>query len=215
MKPEVDDVTFCREGCGQNLHEKCMDTWKKSHTAAKCPMCRKTWKTDLKNVITLDEKLDQEGMQIYVNWLYSGNLHIYKADLSDQAYNLLLLKGLAVSEALGNDKFKHAIIAEYVSSIESEGNLGFDLECFEYAYYEHSDWPMRCFMVDAFLVDPDLDNIGEIAQEYPTQFMQDLCIAAVKLLKAGMKKNDLLKNHANGEFELQGNPDDVYTQDQN
>ncbi|RYD70479.1 MAG: hypothetical protein EOP84_26640, partial [Verrucomicrobiaceae bacterium] len=45
LDDRAQDLTFCRDGCGQNFHEECIDDWKKSQNGPmKCPMCRKLWK---------------------------------------------------------------------------------------------------------------------------------------------------------------------------
>jgi hypothetical protein len=77
MDAMTDDVTFCRAKCGQNMHEKCMEQWSDTRPApATCPMCRKSWKQKAEDLIALDEDLDPEAIQLYIDWLYSGTLQI-------------------------------------------------------------------------------------------------------------------------------------------
>jgi hypothetical protein len=75
LDPNAEDITFCRSGCGQNFHEQCIDEWKTSQSGqTTCPMCRKIWKSDTNKLQTVDMKVNQCSIQLYVEWLYTGQL---------------------------------------------------------------------------------------------------------------------------------------------
>ena len=42
-----ENLTFCKVGCGKNIHTECMERWVKhkvsSMTAVSCPLCRTSW----------------------------------------------------------------------------------------------------------------------------------------------------------------------------
>jgi hypothetical protein len=202
---EADDVTFCRSGCGQNLHEKCIEQWKKSRAGPPtCPMCRKFWRVKPEDVIEVeDDTTARVAVQAYVNWLYTGKVIATKEGHDpDDDSDMLLLKAWRVSHVFQDDRFKNAIIAEYMSSTEFDGTGGFNLECVVYAY-EGDVLAMREFVVDTYLMYSDGDTMQEYIEDYPAEFTQDLCIAALKMVKEGKTSKDLLEKHTKGEYELQ------------
>ena len=79
----------------------------------------------------------QAAVQTYVTWLYTGKVLVNKEE--DQAdgdsFNVQLLKAWQASHVFKDYNFKNAIIAEYVSSIES-GMDSLSHDCVEYAYDE-------------------------------------------------------------------------------
>jgi len=44
---EGDELTWCRKGCGHNVHADCMKHWaehkKCGNEAVVCPLCRQDW----------------------------------------------------------------------------------------------------------------------------------------------------------------------------
>jgi hypothetical protein len=182
LKAEIDDVTFCRSGCGKNFHEECINEWRQSRQdPLTCPMCRKSWEIAPDLLYWVDDQpyggLSRDAVQIYIDWLYSGQLNIdEEIDRSGQDFNLLLLKACRVSDAFIDVKFRHAIIAEIVSAMESDGNPAFDQACVEYVYARDWSFAMRTFMVEAFLTNWDMSTLVEVVREYPAEFTEDLCI---------------------------------------
>jgi hypothetical protein len=87
-------LEFCRTGCGQNMHDFCMQEWINTrgwiprHDVS-CPFCRKPWapesmQVDEDGIVsesmytawndcwTTPDDLAGEAMNVYVAWLYSG-----------------------------------------------------------------------------------------------------------------------------------------------
>jgi hypothetical protein len=176
-------------------------------------MCRKLWETQPKDLALVNRGLDRDAVQIYVGWLYSGQLNIdEEMDRAGQEHNFLLLKAWRVSDAFQDANFRHAIIAEIISSMESDGNPGFDVDCVHYAYEEFQESSMREFMVGVFLTNFGPDNLEEVISEYPEEFTQDLCMVAVELLqKKGMTTEGLLEKFTDGALKLEhdGDGEDV------
>jgi hypothetical protein len=67
VDPGVDDTTFCQDDCGQNLHQKCLEQWKRinPHRIA-CPMCRKVWSQKVDGVVDVGKNLDPKDVQLYL-----------------------------------------------------------------------------------------------------------------------------------------------------
>jgi hypothetical protein len=107
LNPEDDDVAFCRASCGQNIHEKCIEQWHQARAGpTTCPMCRRRWRQKSENAIELAHDLDTDAVQVYLDWLYTGELRIdedIKRDSED--YNVCLLKAWSVSDATKDTKF--------------------------------------------------------------------------------------------------------------
>jgi hypothetical protein len=215
LDPEVDDITFCRSGCGQNIHEKCIEAWKKSQAGPpRCPMCRKFWKLKPEDLIEVEgEVVDREIARAYVNWLYTEKIHISRSyHHTDDDFNVQLLKAWRFAHISEDDSFKHAIIAKFVSSVESGDNAGLGYHSIFYAY-EEERWEvdsMPQFIVDACLMHPDFDAMDELFEEFPTDFTKELCLRAMRLVKGDnkMKSKDLLNKYTGGEYMVEGDQDD-------
>ncbi|KAF1950276.1 hypothetical protein CC80DRAFT_242825 [Byssothecium circinans] len=69
LAPQVSDITFCKAGCGQNIHEKCFKRW--SAIQSICPMCRVAWEDSHEQLIEVNVSLNQHAVDLYIKWLYA------------------------------------------------------------------------------------------------------------------------------------------------
>ncbi|CAO2656147.1 Nn.00g049500.m01.CDS01 [Neocucurbitaria sp. VM-36] len=216
LDPKVDDITFCRAECGQNIHEKCMEAWKRSQGTrqATCPTCRKAWKQKTDDVILVDEDLDRDAVQLYIDWLYSGKLHIYAdMDRADEEFDVQLLKAWVVSSKLIDFAFRYAIIAKYVATVESEARDGFWIVAAKFAFEEKDISSMKQFVVDAFLMRVDNNRFENNASDFPTTFVHAICGTLLHLMKIGMGSHeshkDFLVRYTQGHYKLGDSEDEV------
>ncbi|KAH7085333.1 hypothetical protein BKA63DRAFT_559969 [Paraphoma chrysanthemicola] len=208
LDPKKDDITFCTS-CGQNVHEKCMEQWNQARAGTTtCPLCRRIWREDREDLIVLDEPLDSDAVQLYIDWLYTGCLQYQESSIeSDEDFNLMLLKAWTVSVILKDTKFRYALIAEYVHAVVNESHPGFWLASVKYAFEENSSPSMRSFVADAFLANMEPDWFHNESHEFPTSFTHYLCRSILQSLKDKVKDGELLQAHTNGEYELEENDD--------
>jgi hypothetical protein len=69
LEPKKDDIVYCKNGCGNNVHKACMQSWIQvaARGKATCPYCRATWDTDeafdgnLGNVDTKGLQRNEDG----------------------------------------------------------------------------------------------------------------------------------------------------------
>jgi hypothetical protein len=136
LDPKTDDVTFCISGCGQNIHEKCIEEWMQARNGpTTCPMCRKFWKLNPEELVSVDQHLDQDAVQAYVDWLYTGRVYDYDdINQNETEFPFMLLKAWKVSDALGDHSFRKAIIANYFRSTTLDRHHSFSAACIEAGY---------------------------------------------------------------------------------
>ncbi|USP73212.1 oxidation resistance protein 1 [Curvularia clavata] len=212
LDPKTSVLTFCEARCGQNFHKHCIDEWKRlTVRETTCPLCRESWKTRSRNIgLPLDlGNLDLYAIHAYVNWLYTGELHIDEAfNRQESSYNLELLRTWRFSVKIEDENFKKAIIAECVTAIEKGAKGGFDPACIKYAG-KHGPPCMEDFLVDVWLMGNYLDHIQCGRNEaLPFQFVRKLCVAASARSKESVKHKNLLEKHTEGEYEYQTETED-------
>lgn len=153
--------------------------------------------------MSLQCNLDVDAVQIYLNWLYSGNLHIDDAiDRDDDRFNTLLLKAWTVALAFNDYNFKYAIIAEFVSSVEDGKNSGFKSDSVRYAFEECSNHFMQYFVVGNILITITPKWFQDHASEYPTSFTHALCETALRLLEQRPTRTELLEEYTYGAYTM-------------
>jgi hypothetical protein len=74
MDPTRQELTFCKPGCGGNMHYKCMESWKGLKTARSeaitCPLCRHVWPTETYQQTLQCSDLKADSFDYYQQWLY-------------------------------------------------------------------------------------------------------------------------------------------------
>ncbi|KAF2130085.1 hypothetical protein P153DRAFT_315711 [Dothidotthia symphoricarpi CBS 119687] len=204
LSPKRGVITFCRAECGQNIHEKCIERWQRSQNGpTTCPICRKAWKAGTEEMISLDDELDRDAVQLYLDWLYTGNLLVDEPDEDDEHedINLPLLMAWTVSRAVDDKNFKHAIIAEMVSRTRSF-NYAFWFESMAYAFEKHPDEEMKEFLVESFLTCMESGWFKEWADLFPNSFVQAIGEALFDGMTQKPKYAEIVKKYTNGEYKL-------------
>ncbi|KAH5733575.1 hypothetical protein HBI17_206500 [Parastagonospora nodorum] len=193
------DIAFCQGSCGQNIHNECIQQWSRTQRAGSttCPMCRKPWVMGAEDLITLDSELDPDAVQIYLDWLYTGQLHISEAITRESdEFNIQLLKAWIVSEAFGDRNFRKDIIVQHYAAIDEDDNWGFRLDAIEFAFEDDDHDYMQSFVVDSVHAHADWDAIDDDIDNYPHEFVRKLCLAGIqfKQNQGTTAKDDMREN---------------------
>tara|TARA_R110002003_G_scaffold198_1_gene15440 strand:+ start:4183 stop:5007 length:825 start_codon:yes stop_codon:yes gene_type:complete len=204
LDPTVDDITFCRAECGQNVHEDCMNDWKRSKNAATtCPMCRKRWKNQSEGLMTLDEDLDRSAVHLYVDWLYTGELQMEAEFSNDEESGYVgLLKAWTVSEVLDDSKFRSTIVAKYFQVTPRENFAGFWIQSAEYAFEEQESELMRSFVTDAFLANIASNWFELHAANFPESFVYAVGTAALRAIRKFSTRKEVLQRYTRDDYEV-------------
>ncbi|CAI6331859.1 unnamed protein product [Periconia digitata] len=111
MDDQLEDITYCRAQCGQNLHAKCATNW--VVLKKKCPFCRSDW-LDAQEIHL---ELDEYAVQDYLTWLYGQEQYDLLADEFDvlgdsTVYSFFrpALHLLSVGIIMGDTSFAQATI---------------------------------------------------------------------------------------------------------
>ena len=113
-----------------------------------------------------------------------------------------------MSDALADTRFTGAIVAEFLNSIKTAQNSGLGADCIAFAYGDNGTRKMRLFVVDLFMTNVCPADFAENVIAYPAEFKEDLCIAALGLLRDRPTHKDLLARYTDGEYELQDDEDE-------
>ncbi|KAI4697250.1 uncharacterized protein J4E84_000377 [Alternaria hordeiaustralica] len=180
----IGDISFCAK-CGQNVHEVCMEAWKRSSTTSSkkeliptCPMCRASWENEsLLNQLDIESELDAEATQIYLDWLYTSTLHISaKVSRVTDAFNLVILKLWTVANAVEDPVFKSQVIATYFA----EARARFWKESVKWAFVDRKcDEEIRAFVIDISLAYIEPGWFKSEGKNWPEAFVSELADAAM------------------------------------
>lgn len=178
------DITFCVE-CGQNVHESCIESWKRSpvHSGSEkpaptCPMCRALWKNEpLLKYLSVEDDLDVDGVQGYLDWLYSGSLRIDRSiSPKTDDFNLFLLKSWAVAAAVKDDDFTAEIIAMFFA----EARARFWTASVTWAFVERKgNDDIRNFIILVFMVYVEPGWFKKEAARWLDAFVRELADVAM------------------------------------
>jgi hypothetical protein len=183
-----------------------MTQWLAERGSAKtCPMCRKIWKVDGQESVALDHDLDTDAVQLYLDWLYTGKLQFEESmDRATDNFNIHLLKAFAVSDVMQDNTFKHFIIAEFFTGVESKVNKGFWTKSVRYAFGSAGTDSLREFVVDACLSDFRPSWFTTYRLSFPAAFLNALLAAALEALKAiKPTPRELLRKYTKGEYKIE------------
>jgi hypothetical protein len=181
LDAKTKDITYCGT-CGQNLHERCIEQWKQSSDKDKspsCPMCRADWKNEplLKNV-SIDEQLDAEAVQMYLDWLYSGNLHIPSIiSRRTDAFNLMLLKCWAVASAVDDESFERTVMFIFFKEAKAQ----FWDESVHWAFVEGGANEEICaFIIEVYMAHMEKGWFTKKGPKWPSDFVMALADKAME-----------------------------------
>lgn len=214
----MEDITFYKAQCGQNIHKECMEEWKKSHPRfTRCPMCRHIWKTRSGDSIEVEEDLYPDAVQIYIDWLYSGQIRITteKEDADkdededgnedededeDEDCYVNILRAWKVSSILEDDEFRYALIAKYFSMVEDDDSRRFWAISIAYAFEEENIDSMREFIIDVFRTYTSDDWEPDWTDSFPAKFLSGLVATLMKSEKNRETHKELLSRHTENRF---------------
>jgi hypothetical protein len=199
------------------MHEKCMTQWLAERGSAKtCPMCRKVWKVDGQESVALDHDFDTDAVQLYLDWLHTGKLQFEESiDRATDNFNIHLLKAFAVSDVMKDDTYKHLIIAEFFTGIDSKVNKGFWKKSVRYAFGSAGTDSMRELVVDVYLSDFRPSWIRDHKESFPAAFLDALLMAALEALRATKSTpRELLRRYTKGEYKIEAVNDDERKHDE-
>ncbi|CAN9083880.1 unnamed protein product [Alternaria sp. RS040] len=178
------DISFCAK-CGQNIHEVCIQAWKRSFTASgdedslpTCPMCRASWKNDPPlDHLDLKPDLDPEAVQTYLDWLYTSSLNITsQISPSKDASSLVMLKLWTVANAIEDPSFKAKVIITYFT----KDPIPFPTHSLKWAFAERKcDDEIREFIIDFGLEVIQPGFFKKASKIWPEAFIGELADAAM------------------------------------
>lgn len=156
------DITFCRSECGQNFHEHCLEQWKSSGPDMTCPMCRREWTKESMTTLEVpsQDDIEPEVLQTYVDWLYTGTIHMNPAIVpeSDDA-NVFLLKALALAYSLDDSVFRSTVKAHLTTAFESKVNTGFRSASIEFVCHPEIPDRLRHYVLVYLCLRPSIGQI--------------------------------------------------------
>ena len=185
----TEDITFC-DKCGQNFHEACIAKWmterRRTFQPMTCPTCRGN-RTDRSRPdierFRIEQELDGQAVQVYLDWLYSGTLHIdASVSRTEDYFNVVLLQCWEVSDAMDDEGFRDAVIQEFFNEAEAH----FWARSIDYAFVDGkgSD-AMRDFVMDIFLTQVSYDWFKTEGRKWPKTFVQKLADHCMKKALSG------------------------------
>jgi len=144
-------------------------------------MCRKPWVKKDEGLITLNRELDADAFQLYLDWLYTGELHISEAiDRDSDEFNIHLLKAWVVSDVIDNDhEFEKLIVAQHFATIDEEDNKGFGFDAIRFAFQNQNHRYMQRFVAESVYAHAAWDVINHDMDSYPGEFVRQLCLAGM------------------------------------
>jgi hypothetical protein len=136
-------------------------------------MCRADWKNEplLKNV-SLEEQLDAEAVQMYLDWLYSGNLHIpSKISRRTDAFNLMLLKCWAVASAVDDEFFECTVMSIFFQGAKAQ----FWDESVHWAFVDGgANEEIKEFIIEVYMAHMTKDWFSKKGAKWPSEFVMAL-----------------------------------------
>jgi hypothetical protein len=188
------DIAFCVK-CGQNVHECCIEAWKRSQTQQinerdrpqqpRCPMCRAIWLTDPSlSQLDIKTELDPEAIQIYLDYLYTSTIRITDSiSTMGDAYNLRLLKLWAVASVVQDNTFKTVVITSFFD----EAKARFWTDSVKWAFVDRKGNNEICdFIIDITLAYIEPGWFKSEGGRWPEVFVRELADAA--MVRWGQRK---------------------------
>ncbi|KAF3049991.1 hypothetical protein E8E11_008249 [Didymella keratinophila] len=187
----TEEITFC-DKCGQNFHEVCIAKWRlerlRTFQPMTCPMCRGRWtdrsRPDIEH-LKIKQELDGQAVQVYLDWLYSGTVRIDDSiPRTNDDFNVVLLQCWEVSDAMGDETFREAVIQEFFGEAEAH----FWAKSIDYAFVDgKGSEATRDFVMDVFLTGVPNDWFKTESEKWPKTFAQKLADHCLKKALSGEK----------------------------
>jgi hypothetical protein len=181
-------LTSYTKPLGQNVHEACIEMWKRSQTQQvndrdrpqqpRCPMCRAIWLSDPSlSQLDINSELDPESVHTYLDWLYTSALSIDDSiSPMIDAFNLQLLKLWAVATAVEDDSFKAIVITKFFD----EAKARFWTESVKWAFVDRNcNNEIRDFIIDITLAYIEPGWFKKEGGHWPEVFVREMADAAM------------------------------------
>jgi hypothetical protein len=142
-------------------------------------MCRAPWKNEpLLKSLSIEEALDVQAVQGYLDCLYSGTLHI-AASISRKSdlFNVALLKCWAVASAVDDECFKNDVVEMFLRDAEAR----FWSDSIHWAFVEgRANEEIKGFVVEVFMAYMKPGWFGEQGGMWPEKFVRVLADKALE-----------------------------------
>ncbi|KAL1595520.1 hypothetical protein SLS59_008156 [Nothophoma quercina] len=136
--------------------------------------------------VSIEQELDVEAVQVYIDWLYSGALRIDDSlDRNDDDFNFALLQCWEVANALQDRTFRDAVICTFFTEVKAR----FWSKSIKLAFEDNkgSD-EMRQFVMRVFMTQMGQGSFRKWAHKWPKVFVIALADMSVeKALNGGCK----------------------------
>lgn len=141
-------------------------------------MCRADWKTEpLIKSLALNDELDAEAVQRYLDWLYSAILHIpATVSRKTEVFNLALLKCWAVAITMEDDCFKHVVVRTFFGEVTAQ--FWFESVRWAFANGGAKD-EIKEFIIDVFMSDIEAGWFSKDGHNWPLEFVMVLADRAL------------------------------------
>jgi hypothetical protein len=141
-------------------------------------MCRADWKIEpLIKSLALNDKLDAEAVQRYLDWLYSGNLQIpAMISRKTEVFNLALLKCWAVAITMEDDCFKNVVVRTFLGEVTAQ--FWFESVRWAFANGGAKD-EIKEFIIDVFMSDMEAGWFSKDGHNWPMEFVMALADRAL------------------------------------
>lgn len=148
-------------------------------------MCRAPWKNEpLLKHLNVDESLDAEAVQIYLNWMYSSTIRIPATfSPNSDAFNIMLLKCWMVALAVQDTAFRNAVIYTYFT----EAGAIFGGRSVAWAFVQdNANMEIKDFVMEVFMTSVKPGWFKMNGGKWPDVFVRSL---ADRILEGGKRKN--------------------------
>jgi hypothetical protein len=142
-------------------------------------MCRATWKSEpLLKYLSIEDKLDAEAVQGYIDWLYSASLRVApEISRRSDLFNLALLKCWAVASAVDDECFKRVVISTFFK----DARAGFSSDSINWAFVEgHANEEIEGFVIEVFMAFIKPGWFGGRGDIWPENFVRVLADKALE-----------------------------------
>jgi hypothetical protein len=181
------------------MHEECIDPRTRPHLT--CPMCRNDWHQASEELVTLEESLDPDAVQMSLDWLYTGRLQFPKnAQCFRHDHAITIFKAWTVSDVMQDAAFRHDLVADIMSKTLTE----FPANAMEYIFVTKSSRTMRRFFVDLMLASHEPDHLVAKIPDLPTALTQAICRSLFKSAGTTPTRKDVVDTHTCRTYLFQG-----------
>jgi hypothetical protein len=166
----------------------------------------------MKTVEKLSIPGDQETLQPYIDWIYTGkipDITDYWGSMSIDQFIGGYLEVWALAEFMEDVDLKHAVVADIIARGSDSESTGFGLDTVDTAFSEHKFPEMREFIVEGFLININEGLVHSDALDWYKDFTKALGRAALRAVgKEKPTHEALLEKYTNGKYKIVTKDDD-------